>query len=285
MSVTPTSPGGPPRSADLEALEIDLLLQSLFEHYGYDFREYARASLKRRIWSVIQKEGVKTISGLQERLLHDAECMERFLLAVSVNVTSLFRDPGFFLAFRQTVVPMLRTYPFIRIWHAGCSTGEEVYSMAILLEEEGIYDRCRIYATDMNVSVLRQAREGIFSLEHERLYSTNYQDAGGARQLADYYTSAYGSAMFRSDLKRNLVFSEHNLVSDQSFNEFHVILCRNVMIYFRKPLQDRVHRLVYDSLVTFGILGLGSKETIHFSPHERDYQQLLPEWKLYRKVR
>jgi chemotaxis protein methyltransferase CheR len=270
---------------DLEAIETNLLLESIYSRYGYDFREYAYASLKRRIWNVVKAEGVSTISGLTEKILHDPACMERFLLAVSVHVTSLFRDPGFFLTFRRRVVPLLRTYPFIRIWHAGCSSGEEVYSMAILLQEEGLYERCRIYATDMNESVLKQAMEGIFPLECLTEYTAHYVKAGGTRSLADYYTSGYGSAIFRASLKENIVFSQHNLATDRSFNEFNVILCRNVMIYFKKSLQNRVHDLLYDSLAMFGILGLGSKETLQFTAHETDYEQLECGWKLYRRIR
>ena len=270
---------------DLEAIEINLLLESVNSRYGYDFREYAYASLKRRIWHAVRGEGLSTISGLTERVLHDPACMERFLLAISVHVTSLFRDPTFFLTFRRRVVPLLRTYPFIRIWHAGCSTGEEVYSMAILLHEEGLYERCRIYATDMNEAVLKQAMEGIIPLDCVPEYSAHYARAGGKRTLSEYYTSAYGSAIFRSSLKQNVVFSQHNLATDHSFNEFNVILCRNVMIYFKKPLQHRVHELLHDSLAMFGILGLGSKETLQFTPYEKDYEQLECGWKLYRRIR
>jgi chemotaxis protein methyltransferase CheR len=267
-----------------ESVEIHLLLEAVFRRYGYDFREYAAASLKRRIANVVQSEGLPSVSALTERLLYDRACMERFLLAVSVNVTSLFRDPGFFLTFRQRVAPLLRTYPFIRIWHAGCSTGEEVYSLAILLQEEGLYDRCRIYATDMNEAVLHQAREGIFPVELEAQYAANYRDAGGKKSLADYYTSGYGNAIFRASLKEHILFSQHNLAMDGSFNEFNVILCRNVMIYFTKKLQNRVHNLFYESLAMFGILGLGSKETLQFTPHERDFEQLEAGCKLYRRV-
>ncbi|HLK57258.1 MAG TPA: protein-glutamate O-methyltransferase CheR [Chthonomonadaceae bacterium] len=270
---------------DLETVEIDMLLEAIYLHYGYDFREYARASLKRRILQSMQQERVETISGLQERVLHDPVCMERFLLTLSIHVTSLFRDPEFFLLFRRQVVPMLNTYPFLRIWHAGCSTGEEVYSMAILLEEEGLYDRCRIYATDMNDAVLQKAREGIFPVQIAAQGAANYTKAGGMRSLSEYYTSAYGNAIFRASLRDNLVFSQHNLALDGSFNEFHVILCRNVMIYFAKPLQQRVHHLLYDSLARFGILGLGSKENIQFTPHESDYEQLSSGYKLYRRIR
>jgi chemotaxis protein methyltransferase CheR len=211
--------------------------------------------------------------------------MERFLLAVTVNVTSMFRDPGFFRSFRERVVPILRTYPFLRIWHAGCSTGEEVYSMAILLHEEGLYRRCRIYATDMNESVLVRAREGIFPLQDvETTYAGNYLDAGGAGSLSDYYTSGYGHALFRSSLRDNIIFSQHNLAQDGSFNEFNVILCRNVLIYFKKTLQNRVHQLFYQSLASFGILGLGSKESLQFTPHEKDFEQLEVGWRLYRRI-
>jgi chemotaxis protein methyltransferase CheR len=270
---------------DLEAIEIELLLEGVYRRYGYDFREYAYASLKRRILNAMRAEQLETISGLQERILHDPVCMERFLLILTVNVTALFRDPEFFRAFRETVVPLLRTYPFLRIWHAGCSTGEEVYSMAILLQEEGLYDRCRIYATDINEAVLKQAREGIFPLASIQEHAGNYHRAGGKRSLTEYYTAAYGSAIFRGPLKENIVFSQHNLTMDRSFNEFNVILCRNVMIYFNKPLQERVHELLYDSLAIFGILGLGSKETLHFTPHASDYEQLPCSRHLYRRIR
>jgi chemotaxis protein methyltransferase CheR len=271
-------------SSELEHLEIQFLLEAIYRIYGYDFRDYAGASLKRRIWNTVQSEGLSTISGLQEKVLHDQGALERFLLAVSVNVTSMFRDPAFFLTFREKVVPLLRTYPFLRIWHAGCSTGEEVYSMAILLEEEGLYDRCRIYATDMNEAVLKQAKQGIFPLEAAGGYAANYQRAGGRRKLSEYYTAAYGNAIFKSGLRDHVVFSQHNLAMDGSFNEFNVILCRNVMIYFRKPLQQRVHGLLYDSLATFGILGLGNKETLQFTPHERDFEQIEVGNKLYRRI-
>jgi chemotaxis protein methyltransferase CheR len=272
-------------NSDRESLEIELLLEAIYRHYGYDFREYAAASLKRRVHNLLRFESLATISGLQERILHDPECLGRFLTALSVNVTAVFRDPEFFLTFRQKIVPILRTYPFLRIWHAGCSTGEEVYSMAILLQEEGLYDKCRIYATDMDEAVLKRAREGIFPLEAMKPYAGNYRKAGGTGALADYYTGAYGHALFRPSLRDNIVFSQHNLAMDSSFNEFHVILCRNVMIYFTKRLQERVHTLFYESLSPFGILGLGSKESLQFTPHERDFEQLEPGIRLFRRIR
>jgi chemotaxis protein methyltransferase CheR len=210
--------------------------------------------------------------------------MERLLLDLSINVTSMFRDPSFYVAFRGKVVPLLRTYPFTRIWVAGCSTGEEVYSLAILLQEEELYERTRIYATDINESVLDQARAGVFPLEKMKEYTQNYQRAGGTRAFSEYYVAAYDGAQFQRPLTENVVFAQHNLVSDRSFNEFQVIVCRNVMIYFDRTLQNRVHELFYESLVHLGMLGLGSKETVHFSPFEERYEELDPGEKLYRKV-
>jgi chemotaxis protein methyltransferase CheR len=266
----------------LERLEIELLLEAVYRHYGFDFRGYAYASLRRRVWKRIQAEGLGTVSDLQAAVLHDPEVLDRLLDDLSVNVTAMFRDPGFFLAFRERVVPLLRTYPFFRIWHAGCSTGEEVFSMAILLEEEGLYDRARVYATDMNERVLRQARAGIFPLERMQEYTDNYIRAGGRRSFSEYYTAGYGGALFHPALLRNVVFAQHNLVTDRSFS---AILCRNVLIYFDKALQTRVHRLFYDSLATFGVLALGGKETLRFSAFEECFEPLAPGDKIYRKVR
>ncbi len=270
---------------DLERIEIDLLLEGIFRRYGFDFREYAPASLRRRLWRRIHAEKLRSVSGLQERVLHDPACMERLLLDLSINVTSMYRDPSFHAAFRAKVVPTLRTYPFTRISNAGCSTGEEVYSLAILLHEEGLYDKARIYATDINESVLGQARAGIFPLDKMQDYTQNYIAAGGKRSFSEYYVADYEGARFATSLMENVVFAQHNLVSDRSFNEFHVIMCRNVMIYFDKPLQDHVHRLFYESLAMFGVLALGHKESIKFSPHEDCYEELDPEERLYRKIR
>jgi chemotaxis protein methyltransferase CheR len=229
-------------------------------------------------------EGLNTISQLQDRVLHDTAAMERLLLDLSINVTAMFRDPGFYRAFRAHVVPLLRTYPFIRIWHAGCSTGEEVYSMAILLKEEGLYERARIYATDINEVVLQRARAGIFPLEKMKEYTENYLRAGGSHSFSEYYTAMYDGALFDASLTRNVVFSQHNLVTDGSFSEFHVILCRNVMIYFDRELQNRVHDLFYQSLVPFGILCLGNKETIRFTRYEHRYEALNLKEKIYRRL-
>src|SRR5207253_4571267 len=224
-------------------------------------------------------------SGLQERLLHDPECMKRFLLALSVNVTSIYRDPEFFLTFRERVAPLLRTYPFVRIWHAGCSTGEEVYSMAILLQEEGLYDRCRIYATDINEAVLQKAKSGIFPINTMQENTANYIAAGGVGTFSDYYTARYDYAIFRPSLREHVVFAQHNLVTDASFNHFNVIFCRNVLIYFNNTLQERVMQLFLDSLEMFGILGLGKKETVKYTSVAENYGEIDEAEKLYRRVR
>ncbi len=272
-------------NSQLEELEIRLLLEGVFQHYGYDFRNYAMSSLKRRIMKAVADESLGSISALQEKVLHDVTCMERLLLTLAVNVSSMFRDPLFYSVFRTRVVPYLRTYPFIRIWLAGCSTGEEVYSVAMLLQEEGLYDRCRIYATDMNDVVLTKAKEGIFPLACMQQYTTNYHQAGGKRSFSEYYTAKYDNAIFQPSLRRNIIFAAHNLATDSSFNEFQVIFCRNVMIYFNKILQERAHNLFYESLNMFGILGLGSKESIRFTPRERCYEELDAFNKLNRKIR
>ncbi len=272
------------RDAEREELEIELLLEAVWRHYGFDFRGYSRASLKRRLWRRVHLEHLDSISGLLERLLHDPTAMEHLLLDLSINVTSMFRDPSFFAAFRQQVVPILRTYPFVRVWNAGCSTGEETWSLAILLREEGLLERCRIYATDINESVLARARSGHFPLEKMQEYTESYLAAGGTRAFSEYYVAAYDGAQFDRSLCEQVVFAQHNLVSDRSFNEFHVIVCRNVLIYFDVDLQHRVHRLFYESLARFGVLALGRKEAIAFSPHEDDYEPIDLEERIYRRT-
>jgi chemotaxis protein methyltransferase CheR len=273
------------RDEELETIELQLLTEAVFRRYGLDFRNYAIASLRRRVMLALAEERVATISALTDRLLHDPPAMERLLLRLSINVTAMFRDPGFFLALRTKVIPHLRSYPFVRIWHAGCSTGEEVYSMAILLQEEGIYERCRIYATDFNEVALQRARDGIVSLDSMQEYSTNYLRAGGHGSLSDYYTANYGHAIFRSALRKNVVFSQHNLVTDGSFNEFNLILCRNVMIYFNDQLQNRVHQLLYASLRRYGVLGLGRKESLSGTPHESDYEAVDDGERIFKRPR
>lgn len=283
---TRTMPGPPAGyGAELERTEIELLLEGVFRHYGFDFRSYAYASIRRRLWKRVEAEGLANLSELQARVLHDEDAMERLLLDLSVNVTAMFRDPNFYRVFRDSVIPLLRTYPFIRIWHAGCSTGEEVYSMAVVLEEAGLYERSRIYATDINDIVLQQARRGIFPLDRMQEYTENYIRAGGTRSFSEYYTAKYDGALFDQRLVRNVVFAQHNLVTDRSFSEFHVICCRNVLIYFDKELQNRVHSLFYESLVRLGVLCLGSKESLKFSKYEPCYERLDDTEKIYRKVR
>jgi chemotaxis protein methyltransferase CheR len=275
----------PPEDPELEQLEIDLLLEAVYRRYGFDFRQYAVASLKRRLWRRLLAEGLSTISELQARLLHDPACMERLLLDLSINVTSMFRDPTFYAAFREKVVPMLRTYPFTRIWCAGCSTGEEVYSLAILLEEEGLYARTRIYATDINENVLATAREGVFPLARMQQYTQNYIRGGGKHDFSRYYVAAYDAAQFSRSLLENVVFAQHNLAMDRAFNEFNAIICRNVMIYFDRGLQDRVHSLFHDSLETFGILALGHKESLSFTAVADRYEEVDTNERIYRKIR
>ncbi len=272
------------KGADLEKVEIDLLLEGVYRHYGFDFRGYARGSIKRRLMRRMWGESVHTISALQEKILHDPGAMERLLYDLSINVTSMFRDPSFFRAVRQHVIPLLRTYPFIRIWNAGCSTGEETYSLAILLREEGLYDRARIYATDINDVVLEKARVGAFPIDRMREYTENYIRAGGTRAFSEYYVAHQNMARFSESLGQNIVFAQHNLVSDHAFNDFQMIICRNVLIYFARDLQAQVHGLFYNSLVNFGILALGHKESVRFNEFEDRYSELDPKEKIFKKV-
>jgi len=261
---------------DVEALEIGLLTEAIYLAYGYDFRRYCYPSLRRRLARRIEAEGLASVSALQDRVLRDRACMSRLLTDLSVNVSSMFRDPAFHRAFREKVVPLLRTYPFVRIWNAGCANGEETWSIAILLHEAGLYERTRIYATDMNGAALDQARSGIFPSGRMRQFGANYSAAGGTGALSDYYVLAGSRAIFPRSLAENIVFAEHNLVTDRSFNEFHVIVCRNVMIYFDRGLQHRVHDLLHNSL--------GSKESLDSSPHRDHYTPLDDDVRLYRKT-
>src|SRR5437764_9809724 len=270
---------------DLERIAIKLLTEGIFRHYGFDFRDYSMPSLRRRIWKRIYAEGLTTVSGLTEKILHDSQCMERLLLDLSINTTAMFRDPSFYVAFREKVVPLLRTYPFVRVWHAGCSTGEEVYSMSILLQEEGLFDRCRIYATDINESVLQKAKSGIFPIATMQENTSNYIAAGGKGTFSDYYTARYDYAIFRPSLRENVVFAQHNLVTDSSFNHFNLIFCRIVLIYFNNALQERVMQLFFNRIEMFGILGLGKKETVRYTSVADNYEELDEEERLYRRVR
>jgi chemotaxis protein methyltransferase CheR len=274
----------PFRRRELEAVEIDLLAEGIYEAYGFDFRRYSRPSFRRRVWRRVEAEGLTSITGLLERVLHDQSAMKRLLADLSVNVSAMFRDPGFFRVFRAKVVPQLNTYPFLRVWNAGCATGEETLSVAILLKEAGLYDRTRIYATDMDDATLEQARTRAYPIAKMREYTANYIQAGGTRSFSEYYVADGDRVVFQPSLAENVVFAQHNLVSDRSFNEFHVIMCRNVMIYFDRELQEHVHKLLYESLTPFGVLGLGSRETLEFSDHRQAYEALDETERLYRKV-
>lgn len=272
------------RDSAREQIEVRLLLEGIHAMYGYDFREYAPSSIVRRVRRRVSEEGLSSISGLQERVLRDNEAMRRLLTDLSITVTAMFRDPPFHLAVRRKVVPLLRTYPYVRIWHAGCSTGEEVHSLAIVLQEEGLYDRCRIYATDISEEVLETARRGIYSLRVMREYTTNYLAAGGSRTFSDYYTAKYDAAQLADGLRRNVVFAQHNLAMDGVFNDFNLVFCRNVMIYFNQDLQARVHGLLHDSLVRFGVLALGTRETVRYTPHAAAYRELDADQRLYQRI-
>jgi chemotaxis protein methyltransferase CheR len=267
---------------DVEELELDLLLEAIHRRYDYDFRGYARASLRRRMWRRVVLEGLASLSGLQERLLHDPAVMERLLGDLSINVTEMFRDPGFHAALREHVLPILRTYPFVRAWVAGCSSGEEVVSLAIGLHEGGLLERTRIYATDIDAEVLERAREGAVPLDKLKAYTRNYQAAGGPEAFSSYYTVRGARAVFDPALLRGVVFAQHNLATDGSFNEFQLILCRNVMIYFGRELQDTVLGLFVESLSRFGVLGLGRKESLGGTSVEDRFDVIDAEEKLYR---
>lgn len=264
-------------------LEIDLILQAIYHKYGYDFRNYSKAHIKRRILNRVTASELKSVSELQHKVLHDSSFFEIILRDLSINVTEMFRDPGFYLALRKDVLPILKTYPFFKVWHAGCSTGEEVYSFAVLLKEEGIYERAQIYATDFNRDVLEIAKKGIYPIDRIKEYTANYQAAGGKQSFSDYYMANYNSVIYDQSLKKNIVFAEHNLVTDNVFAEANLIICRNVLIYFNKELQNRVVTLFKDSLVNGGFLGLGSKETLQFSNQVNNFEIINRDEKIYKK--
>jgi chemotaxis protein methyltransferase CheR len=262
--------------------EVNILLNDLVDVHGYDFSDYSKASLKRRMQRLFALDKFPSFAEFRYRVLNDEEYLKRFVEEITVNVTEMFRDPEFYKALRKEVLPTLATYPLIRIWHAGCSTGEEVYSMAILLHEAGLLKKSLLYATDLNPDVLEKAKAGIFPLSVMKQYSENYIQSGGMQDFSTYYTTRYDFAKFNHELSQRMVFATHNLVSDGSFNQFQLILCRNVMIYFEKPLQDRVLTLFDESLEPLGFLALGAKETLRFSGIASHYQQLAKE-KIWRK--
>jgi chemotaxis protein methyltransferase CheR len=269
----------------VDEIELSNFLNLINRAYGYDFSGYSQASLMRRINRFLLNREIHDFNEFSFMLAKDEIFFEEFLQELTVNVTEMFRDPTFFLALREKVFKNLKTYPHIKIWDAGCSTGEELYSLAILLEEEQIYNKSRIYATDINQKVLYQAREGIFSMSTMREYSENYFKAGGKNSLSDYYRGNYDRVMFNSDLKKNMVFSAHNLATDNSFNEFNLIVCRNVLIYFKKELQDRVINLFLRSLPIFGYLALGNKESLILSQYKDHFEVIDRTEKIYRRIK
>ena len=270
-------------NANIENIEVELLLDAILKQYGYDFRNYSAASRKRRIKNFLSNTKYSKISELIVHLLYDTTFLEKFIFNFSVTVTEMFRDPSVYKTIRKIVIPLLKTYPFVKIWHAGCASGEEVYSMAILLKEEGIYDKCQIYATDMNDSILKQAKEGIYSIKSLKEYTYNYQKAGGANSFSEFYYSKYDSIIINNELKKNITFANHNLVTDSLFGEMHFIVCRNVLIYFNNILQDRVLKLFNDSLILDGFLCLGKKESLNFSTISDNYQKIADKEKVYQK--
>ena len=271
--------------SELEDIEIQLLLEGIRLCYGYDFREYALSPLRRGLTTAMARERAPTISAFQDLVLHDAAVMQRFLGTVGVNVTTMFRDPETVRCVREEVVPLLRTYPSCRVWIAGCATGEEVYALAIVLEEEGILGRSRIYATDLNDDMLAVARSASYPLDRVRRYEEAYLAAGGKGRLSDHYSLVGRTARFDPRLQSSITWARHNLVTDGSFNDFHLISCANVLIYFRDSLQARAHRLIYDSLVRGGFLALGKRESLVSCPERDHYEQVREGVNVYRKTR
>lgn len=270
---------------EIEEIEVKLLLEGVHLRYGYDFRDYSMAPLRRSLQSAMLHEGTPTISSYQDRILHDEMCMQRFLAAVGVNVTTMFREPELLGSIRDEVVPILRTYPSVRIWMAGCATGEEAYSLAVVLKEEDLLRRSRIYATDMNEQMLAVGRLGAYPVDRFRRYAEAYRAAGGRASLSDHCKTNGSHLRFDSEVASSITWARHNLVSDGSFNDFHLIVCANVLIYFGRLLQERSHRLFYDSLVRGGYLGLGRRESLLYCPDRDHYEQARDGINLFRKMR
>ena len=268
----------------IDEIEIKLLAEAIFLRYGYDFRGYSEASFRRRVLHVLRKMRLETVASLQHDVLHKPELFATVIPELTVGTSEMFRDPSFYATLREQILPVLKTYPTFKIWHAGCSTGEEVYSLAIMLREAGLTDKAIIYATDINQTALKLAREGIYSIDRMRQFTTNYQKSGGQQTFGDYYTVAYGAARLDPSLRSNIVFFDHNLVTDDVFSETHLILCRNVLIYFNRDLQSRVLDLFLRSLCYKGFLGLGSKESIKFLQGNEVFEDVAPSEKIYRKI-
>ena len=263
--------------------EISLLLETVYQKYHYDFRQYSEAHIRRRVMNRMVMSGLENVSQLQAKVLSDEAFASKLLQDLSITVTEMFRDPDFYRSLRENVIPILKTYPFIKIWHAGCATGEEAYSMAIIMQEEGLYDRTTIYATDFNQQALNQAKEGIFPNKMIKEYTANYQLSGGKESFSGYYTSDYDNVIMNKSLKKNIVWANHNLVTDSVFAEVHLILCRNVLIYFERDLQNKVQKLFYNSLINGGILCLGSKEGLRFTELYDAYTELDKKQRIFKK--
>jgi len=271
--------------SDVEHIELNLLLTAINNCYGYDFRSYAESSIRRRVLLTMRKLGCRNISELTHNVLIDKEAFEELFLNFSISVTKMFRDPISYRLIRDSIVPRLAELDHIKIWHAGCSTGEEVYSMAILLKECGVYDKTQIYATDINAYILNKAKDGIYKSDLFRGYTKNYQLSGGAEPFSNYYTADRGYAVMADSLKRNILFSDHNLVTDSVFGEMNMIICRNVMIYFNRELQNKVFELFHESLTSEGFIWLGKKETIKFTEFKAMYDVIDGGEKIFQKRR
>lgn len=269
------------KAAQTESIELRLLVEAIFQRYHYDFRGYSEASLKRRLSQARERFGCESFSTLQDRVLHDPAMLPQLIGYLTVQVSEMFRDPSFFRALREQVVPHLLTYPSLKVWVAGCSAGEELYSLAILFREEGLESRTIFYATDINTDALRKAEAGVYPLDRIAQFTENHRRAGGKSSLSDYYTAAYGNAVFDKTLRQRAVFSDHSLASDAVFAEVHLVCCRNVLIYFDRELQDRSVGLFKDSLVRRGFLGLGAKESLHFSAHRQHFTEFMRDERIY----
>ncbi|MEE8326924.1 MAG: protein-glutamate O-methyltransferase CheR [candidate division NC10 bacterium] len=272
------------KDAEIEQVEIDLLLEAVYRRYGYDFRSYARASIERRTRQFLSGAGCKSVSEMIPRVLHDEEFFSRLVRYFSISVTEMFRDPPVYRAVREKVIPLLKTWPNFKIWHAGCATGEEVYSLAIVLKEEGIYDRATIYATDFNDESLERAREGIFKMEKMQEFTRNYQQVGGKASFAKYYHARYDAVTIDNSLKERITFANHNLATDSAFSEVHLIFCRNVLIYFNRELQNQALGLFTESLVHGGFLCLGTKEDLQFTNAKDRYEIMDDKARIYKKL-
>ena len=272
------------KASDSFNFELKLLLETIFEKYSYDFRGYAMTSVRRRVLSAMSKFDIQTVSRLQERVLHDDGFFFELLQYLTVPTSEMFRDPNYFLTMREKVIPILKTYPSIKVWIAGCSTGEEVYSFAILFKEENILDRTMIYATDINPASLKKAEQGILPLDKVKEFTLNYQKSGGKASFSDYYTANYGSILMDKNLRKNVVFADHSLATDQVFSEVQLVSCRNVLIYFEKELQDRALNLFWESLPRKGFLGLGSKESIRFSTLSNQFTEFAKDERIYQRL-